>query len=264
MKNLIFLIEPSENEFITPIKISNLYLNRFAVDEDAAFEIIGVYDMPKSKLEIPYENSENFENEISEENINHFSKENLEEDLEILDFAFKNIIPKWTPATDYHIIYAGFKFITRYAEPEKMNPVIVKIMENLKLKSLIFTMVFMFRNHIVTKEEMKDFYKGKFEDDKGFDKLSVQDDLDSFFDQANTFYFVDASTAGMFHLPMLTDEELTYLENKDENYLRLYADFHTGENPDVDALSMIKSQSKSKFAYYMCLRFSGSFSNKPM
>ena len=49
----------------------------------------------------------------------------------------------------------------------------------------------------------------------------------------------------MFFLPMLTDEELILLENKDENYLRLYADFHSGDNPDVDEGDMIESLSKS-------------------
>ena len=66
----------------------------------------------------------------------------------------------------------------------------------------------------------------------------------------------------MFFLPMLTDEELILLENKDENYLRLYADFHSGDNPDVDEADMIESQSKSKFAYCLCFRISGYFYNE--
>ena len=269
MKNLILLIEPSENEYITPWKIANLYLNRFIIEEDAAFEIMGVHQLPKSRLEIPDKDLEildeelelpdkdleTFENEI----IKKRKEEILAENFRILDSAFKNAIPKWSPETDYHFIYAGFNFMTQYMKPEKMNSVIVKCMENLKLNSLIFTAVVMVRSHIVTKKVMKEYYKGEFDNNDGFDKLSVQDDLDSFFDQASTFYFVNPSTAGMFFLPMLTDEELLLLENKDENYLKLYADYHYGENPDVDEADMIESQSKSKFAYCMCFRFSGSF-----
>ena len=41
-QNLYFLIEPNSIPYEFPLKISNLYLNRFAIDEDAAFEILGV------------------------------------------------------------------------------------------------------------------------------------------------------------------------------------------------------------------------------
>ena len=261
MTDLVFLIEPYENEFITPFKISNLYLNRFAIDEDDAFEIVGVYEMPSSRLKISGENLDEFFVEISEKKTDNFSIRTPKEDIKTFDFAFKNAIPKWIQENNYHVIYAGFNFISQYGKPENMYLVIYDIMKDLNLRSLTFTMIFMDRSHIVTKKVMKDYYKGQYQDMRGFDKLSVQDDLDDFYDQAKTFHFVDSS-AGMFFLPMLTDEELILLENKDENYLRLYADFHSGDNPDVDEADMIESQSKSKFAYCLCFRISGYFYNE--
>ena len=47
MKNIIVLIEPSEQSYNTNWKIANLYLNRFTIDEDAAFELLGVYYLKK-------------------------------------------------------------------------------------------------------------------------------------------------------------------------------------------------------------------------
>ena len=41
MQDLLFFMEPSEHEWITALNIGNLYLNRFSINEDDAFEIIG-------------------------------------------------------------------------------------------------------------------------------------------------------------------------------------------------------------------------------
>ena len=43
MHIIIFFFEPSEKLYETPFKIGKLYLNRFAIDENAAFEIPSNY-----------------------------------------------------------------------------------------------------------------------------------------------------------------------------------------------------------------------------
>ena len=43
MQNLVVFIEPSEDAWYTPLKAGNMVLNRFCIDEDAAFELSGVY-----------------------------------------------------------------------------------------------------------------------------------------------------------------------------------------------------------------------------
>ena len=42
MQNLVVLMEPSVDDWITPLKGGNMILNRFCIDEDAAFELSGV------------------------------------------------------------------------------------------------------------------------------------------------------------------------------------------------------------------------------
>ena len=42
-QSVIIFIEPSENSFLSPSKIGNLFLNRFGIDEDAGFEILGIH-----------------------------------------------------------------------------------------------------------------------------------------------------------------------------------------------------------------------------
>ena len=48
MRNLIFFMEPSEDLENISLKAGMLYLNRFCIDEDAAYEISGVYYLKKT------------------------------------------------------------------------------------------------------------------------------------------------------------------------------------------------------------------------
>ena len=52
MQNLIVLMEPSEVAYKTPLKGGNMILNRFCIDEDAAFELAGVNSLEKSSWDM--------------------------------------------------------------------------------------------------------------------------------------------------------------------------------------------------------------------
>ena len=45
MQKIVLFIEPYESKFFTPSKSGNLFMNRFAVDEDAAFEILKIFEL---------------------------------------------------------------------------------------------------------------------------------------------------------------------------------------------------------------------------
>ena len=47
MQNLVVLMEPSNKADETPLKAGNMILNRFCIDEDAAFELSGVHYLKK-------------------------------------------------------------------------------------------------------------------------------------------------------------------------------------------------------------------------
>ena len=47
-QNLVLLMEPSEDAFKIDLKGGNMCMNRFCVDEDAAFELSGVHYLAKS------------------------------------------------------------------------------------------------------------------------------------------------------------------------------------------------------------------------
>ena len=58
MQKIVLFIEPSEEEYHTPSKIGISFLNRFAIDEDAATEILKIFELGKTswKMSYPYDN----------------------------------------------------------------------------------------------------------------------------------------------------------------------------------------------------------------
>ena len=55
MQNLVLLMEPSEDAHRIDLKGGSMCLNRFSIDEDAAFEFSGVYYLKKSANEFKFE-----------------------------------------------------------------------------------------------------------------------------------------------------------------------------------------------------------------
>ena len=47
MKDLIFLMDEPEERFCTSLKMGNSILNRFTIDEDARFEVLGIHYLAK-------------------------------------------------------------------------------------------------------------------------------------------------------------------------------------------------------------------------
>ena len=73
------------------------------------------------------------------------------------------------------------------------------------------------RDHLITMEAMEKYSKGE-----EFPKDSVNDDLESFFDDIRLGHKPNKFVRTYF-LPQLTDEEMELVENKDESYLQIYS-----------------------------------------
>ena len=50
---VVLFAEKSEDDFSTPLKIGNLFFNRFGADEEASFEMVGAYALQKSSYKWP-------------------------------------------------------------------------------------------------------------------------------------------------------------------------------------------------------------------
>ena len=69
MQNIVLFIEPFDDAFDKPEKIGHLFMNRFAVDEDASCEVLSVLELGKGSEKMSWlENTEyeNFEIERKE------------------------------------------------------------------------------------------------------------------------------------------------------------------------------------------------------
>ena len=51
MQNLVVLMDPHENALFNSLKAGNRILNRFCIDEDAAFELSGVFYLKNIKYQ---------------------------------------------------------------------------------------------------------------------------------------------------------------------------------------------------------------------
>ena len=60
MQNLVIFMEPSPDAYDISLKGGNMILNRFCIDEDAAFELSGVNYLEKSSYDIRQKKSIEF------------------------------------------------------------------------------------------------------------------------------------------------------------------------------------------------------------
>ena len=54
-QKIILFIEQNDEDQKSPTSIGNLYMNRFAIDEDAADEILNIYDLKQCKRHLSEE-----------------------------------------------------------------------------------------------------------------------------------------------------------------------------------------------------------------
>ena len=66
MQKIVLFIEPIDELCFTPLKIGNLFMNRFAVDEDAASEILKIFELEKCSFKMSHYKNPNYKNFIEE------------------------------------------------------------------------------------------------------------------------------------------------------------------------------------------------------
>ena len=133
-----------------------------------------------------------------------------------------------------HFIFAG----NAYWYDITLRPVISKGMTKYSINSAMVSVLSSARSYIITKKEVENHCKGN--DD--FSKLSVNDDLESLFEDIRLGKEPDDEVQTYF-LPKLTKEELKLVEIKDASYLETFQ----FQNPDVSEAEMKLSESDSKF-----------------
>ena len=112
-------------------------------------------------------------------------------------------------------------------------------MKKCNFKSVMLTILRLWRLKLITKETMVNYCLGKDE----LKKESVNDDLNLFFNELRLGKN-PKSLAHTYFLPKLTDEEMDLIEEKDPIFLRT---FMYDYRADVEEAEMKLSESNSKF-----------------
>ena len=239
--NILLFLEPSQDTWLTPLNIGHLFVNRFAIDEDAGFEIQGIHFLRESSFKM----SNPEEKEYPDFALKRTEKEAF--DFEVFNAGIEKLNGI---DSKIHLIYAGCYYDEHL---NMMKSFLVEIMAKYKILSLVVTLLRLGRFHVITKETMIDFYKGRMSDSKG-DKESANEDLESFFGRLQHGVHIHEEEQVTYFLPKLSEIEVKLLEEENEEYLKSFGWYYRGEHPDVDEDEMEKSESKSKFVRALCVR----------
>ena len=256
-QNLFLFIEPPIDPWSSPSKIGNSYINRFVIDEEASFELLGVNYLSKAEVA---QWSKYFEVRQKPDQAN---------DNEIVECAIQKSAEYKTKLPSTHFIFAGdYCFSFGHFEPE-----IVRAMKLNNIENIMATKLQTSRQHLITKELMEEIYMGEYYNGKHtsgnmFTNKSVFEDLESFYKnikfrsyrRACTNRYGDAHYVQSYFLPKLTEKEMKLVEHKDKTYMATFENIHrdldlpNSDDPDVNEGEMKLSESKSKFVLVECNR----------
>ena len=149
-----------------------------------------------------------------------------------------------------HFVFASHYY---YFNENKLRSFILAGLKKYKIRSVMVTIIGMWRLNLITKEAMESYCKGADPARKG----SVNDDLDSLFEDLQLGKEPD-DYVQFYHLPKLTAEELRLVDNKDPNYRKTF------KFSMIDEVEFKQSDSKSKFVKGHGRRLTFSIRNSEM
>ena len=177
-------------------------------------------------------------------------------DLKVIDAGAKSMSDVSKNGLVSHFIYCGYHYSYEHESRTQFRRVLLTQMRSHGIKSAILTMLNMNRRKLITKEKVKNAYKGRWKDEKLWKdaEVSINDDLEQFFDELQNQKKTKPEDVRSFFTPKLTDEELKLVEERNKQHLGTYSKYYRGKNPDVTIKEMKRSDSKSKYVYGQCYR----------
>ena len=157
--------------------------------------------------------------------------------MKVIGSALRKSSKKKTKRLETHLVFACDYY---YYHEDTMRSFILDGMKKYKIKSMMVTIINMWRSKLITKEAMENYCKGKESE-----KNSVNDDLESLFEDLRLGK-QPLERVWTYFLPKLTEEELEAVERKDPTYLETFGIYRFADVPEAE---MMLSESDSKFVY---------------
>ena len=66
MQKFVLFVEPNDDAFMTPEKIGDMFMNRFAIDENASCEILKKFELGKTSLDMAWSKGKDYKNFVEE------------------------------------------------------------------------------------------------------------------------------------------------------------------------------------------------------
>ena len=66
MQKIVLFVEPNDDAFLTPSKIGNLFMNRFAIDETVRAEISNIFEFQRTSVKMSLPTGDEYENFVDE------------------------------------------------------------------------------------------------------------------------------------------------------------------------------------------------------
>ena len=269
-QNLFLFFEENEAKTSIDSKLVLLYANRCIIDEQAEFEICGVYQLQKvEKLK------DERRQPLYKTNANQRTfKEAMDRDT--LSEALEKACLLESRSADTHFII-GSSFHTLVVEkptvinrPRKLIEWMSDEMKFQEITSVYITLLAGHRTCIITNRTNIGAYNGELEAEftrtsSGetpvtlSPKFSVNDDFELSFTLIKLGRRLQQFLHLFFH-PMLTPRELYLMKTKDESYLRSLGNHLVGFNPDVREEELkYYPDNDTKLRYVSCLCVRQSF-----
>ena len=125
---IILFIEPAKEEFVCSESIGNLYLNRFAIDEDAAHEVLGIHYLKQSSYKMcdPENDTYNYlmKERIAKERFDNKMIEQRIKDSAIVARKFSNQLHIFIAGQWYDNCYERMKHVSNVIQKYKIPPVL--------------------------------------------------------------------------------------------------------------------------------------------
>ena len=151
MQQILLFVESSEEAWSTPKKITKLYMNRFSIDEQSAFEVTKILKFRKTR------ENENFHKfHMGPKKINT-QKEDF--DMDVIDTGFQYLAKVKADNLTQHFIYAGTHYHYNYQVKDSLRNMFLTKMKKYGFESAMLTMTYMGNYNLVTKETMIAAYK---------------------------------------------------------------------------------------------------------
>ena len=193
-----------------------------------------------------------------------------------IDDEMKRIADSGNHHLILHFINCTYQDKQSFSTFSILQKLIRRKMKKYGIQSSILTVMHMFRNFLITKEEEQHLYAEKYKNERIWlhmpgvrddiqdwprveDKRFIGDDLELFWNKLKNKEEIEDELVVNLLLPKLTDEEMKLVAEKDQAHFNTYCAIHADVSNDV----MKMSESKDKYVFTIGQRYTNQLSLGP-